>query len=275
MTCAEYKELAAAYALGALEPDERDAFRRHLGEPRHEGCAEALAQARLAAEAIAASLDPVQPPPDMWSRIEAGLGEERRATASPERGRSRVVGWLLAAAMLLVILWLGWSRRQVQGSLEQAEKERGAAAEKLAQADTVRARCESDLKQAERELVERTEAVALLGLPSTKLVQLGPQVPAPGPRAVAIVNLDQKRGVLVADGLARKADGDYELWVIKGSEKKAAGLLRGTDGRPLYARIDPALLAGGADALAVTFEPPGGGSSPRGPIVILGALPKT
>jgi anti-sigma-K factor RskA len=138
----------------------------------------------------------------------------------------------------------------------------------------VRTRCESDLKQAERELVERAEAVALLARGSTRVVQLGPQVPAPGPRAVAIVNLDEKRGVLVADGLAAKPGGDYELWVIKGGEKKAAGLLRGTPDRPLYARIDPELLAGGVDALAVTFEPPGGGKTPRGPIVIVGALPK-
>ncbi|MEW6268964.1 MAG: zf-HC2 domain-containing protein, partial [Thermodesulfobacteriota bacterium] len=40
MNCAEFKENAAAYALGALTPDERAALEAHLAEPiAHAGCA--------------------------------------------------------------------------------------------------------------------------------------------------------------------------------------------------------------------------------------------
>ena len=46
MTCVEFKEIAALFAAGALDPPERSAAEAHLGEPTHEGCFEVLRGAR-------------------------------------------------------------------------------------------------------------------------------------------------------------------------------------------------------------------------------------
>jgi anti-sigma-K factor RskA len=55
----------------------------------------------------------------------------------------------------------------------------------------------------------------------------------------------------------------------------AAGLLHGDSTGALVARVDAKLLASGApDAFAVTLEPTGGGSSPRGPVLLVGAISK-
>ena len=118
----------------------------------------------------------------------------------------------------------------------------------------------------------KNEAVALLEHASTRVVALSAQ----GGRAhggSAIVNLAQRRVVIVATGLTVEAGKDYELWVIRGQDKLAAGLLHGGERGQAIARVDPALLGDGADALAITLEPAGGGPVPQGPVVLLGLVP--
>ncbi len=53
MTCAEFKELCGAYALGAVDEHERIACDAHLAAPAHEGCYELLAATHTTVNAIA------------------------------------------------------------------------------------------------------------------------------------------------------------------------------------------------------------------------------
>src|SRR5581483_11762049 len=100
MTCAEFKELAAAYALGALTPEERAAADAHLAgaEPNeHAGCFEALAEASETANALALSLAPVKPRADLWKAIEAETAAAGGAAEpAPRRARGSILPWLLA-----------------------------------------------------------------------------------------------------------------------------------------------------------------------------------
>jgi anti-sigma-K factor RskA len=78
--------------------------------------------------------------------------------------------------------------------------------------------------------------------------------------------------------VALPADRVLELWAVPpegGGAPRSLGLLR-ADGVTVLARdrLPPALLRGGAAALAVSVEPPGGSptGTPTGPVVYAGAL---
>src|SRR5262245_31795476 len=96
MTCAEFHELAAAYALGALEPEEQRLCDLHLEASEHEGCRERVAEARRTVAAMGESIAPVRPREAVWKQIEAGLAPAERPAAS-SRG-ARVAAWVFAVA---------------------------------------------------------------------------------------------------------------------------------------------------------------------------------
>jgi hypothetical protein len=111
MTCDEFKELAAAYALVALDEQERSACAHHLatGAP-HRGCREALAAAELVAARLGAALIPQRPSPQVWRSIAARLHDERGAApladdVARRRGLYHLCGWLVAAALVGVYLY--------------------------------------------------------------------------------------------------------------------------------------------------------------------------
>jgi anti-sigma-K factor RskA len=110
MTCDEFKEMAPAYVLVALDEDERSACAQHLatGFP-HRGCREAVAAAELVAAQLGAALIPQRPSPQVWRSIAARLHEDRGNSPVPEEARRRslyhLCGWLVAAALVGVYLY--------------------------------------------------------------------------------------------------------------------------------------------------------------------------
>lgn len=78
---------AAAYALGALEPAEADAFRRHLSECVV--CRDELAAFRVAVEALPLSAPQYEPPPGLRRRVLATVREDAKAAQAPARRRPR------------------------------------------------------------------------------------------------------------------------------------------------------------------------------------------
>jgi anti-sigma-K factor RskA len=258
MTCAEFQELAAAMALGALDDDERAACEAHLRAGPHAGCHDALARAEATVARLGDALPPVAPPAALWDAIAAGV--------TPPRRRARRVplwaaasGWVVAAAAAAALL--------VPGGESPRARDQAIATRALLD------RCAGELETLRAEQAAQREAVALVDLPGTEIVALAPQGPA-AQRATAIVNRGAGRAVVVGHGLVPQAGKDYELWVIRGDAKLAAGLLRAGSAGSLVAVVDPALLAGGVDAFAITLEPEGGSDSPRGPILLVGAVGK-
>ena len=111
MSCDEFKEMAAAYALVALDEPERAACAHHLstGAP-HRGCREAVAGAELVAARLGAALIPQRPSPQVWRAIAARLHEDRGAQPLSDdparrRGLYHLCGWLVAAAVVGVYLY--------------------------------------------------------------------------------------------------------------------------------------------------------------------------
>ena len=74
LTCAQFLDLADAYALGTLEELERHACARHLARPvHHHGCREALTLAQGVVDSLAAVVPGSMAPVGLWQAIEARL----------------------------------------------------------------------------------------------------------------------------------------------------------------------------------------------------------
>ena len=111
---ADWVDSAGAYVLGALPPEELEAFRAHLG-----GCAEcrrAVEELQAAADALPVGVQQVAPPPALKGRIMAVVEAEAELLAAagagadraPERPRRARRAWwarpgfALAAVVLLL-----------------------------------------------------------------------------------------------------------------------------------------------------------------------------
>jgi anti-sigma-K factor RskA len=279
VTCREFHEAVGAFALGALDPAESAACEAHLAAATHDGCREAYADAMRVTGKLGASLPPVRPPRHVWTDLEGQLVATAKGERHAGQGQAlRALPWGFAVAAACALFWMNGRRTELEGRLALEEQARQSAHAQavadLEHAAAAEKTCEQDLGVARSALAGRSEAMALLELPSTKFVHLGAQKGTAAARATALVNLERRSAVLVAAGLAPQAGKDYELWVIKGTEKRPAGLLHADAHGVTTVAIEPHVLERGADALAITLEPQGGGPVPRGPIVLVGAMPK-
>jgi anti-sigma-K factor RskA len=283
VNCLEFKESAAAYAIGALDPPEREEFEQHLAEPReHDGCEVALQRATNAASLLAASLPPERPGPNVWTRIERAITAEATARAAqaprPAEARRRArawwreaAGWSLAAAAAAVAFVTSVEWRHSQQRFAEATRD----LRRYEDTDLQKQACLNELANARMALRQKAQAISLIEDPTTRLVQLAAQGNVPY-RASAIVNPEKGRAMLLSSALPPQPGKDYQLWVIRGDEKVSAGVLHSTEGGATIATIEPEVLGKGApDAFAVTIEPEGGRPQPTGPIVLVGALPRT
>jgi anti-sigma-K factor RskA len=289
VTPERFKDLVQLYALGALDAAERAEVETFLASPACDAaCQRALAEAMATAHLLTRELPPVPPSAEVWQKIEARLDlAKTRDQAVPIEARRRsrlatavaVAGWVAAAALLL--LWLR-ERSQV-GQLAT----RTLAAEKRVrtfegqiqdvEGRTVTAHRERDaclrrLETLETGIEHRDAAIALLELPGTQLFALKPE-PGEKTQANAIVHTGLKRAYIAATGLTPQAGKDYELWVVRGKQVLAAGLVKSdAQGRALV-RVDYEPLTGELpEKLIVTLEPAGGGPVARGPAVLSGTL---
>ncbi len=88
----EIHDLAAAYALDALDPEDRWTYERHLDTC--DRCREEVPALREIATNLAYGAEGPEPPPDLRERIlSAARGEPRSATVRPLRRR----GWVFPA----------------------------------------------------------------------------------------------------------------------------------------------------------------------------------
>lgn len=253
MNCAEFKELAAVYALGAIDPAERAAADAHLAEPRHEGCPEALREALAGMQALAESLPPIAGGERVWRGIEARIAERPPV----RKWRERAAWAVAAAALILAALFIGRERRRHEAALA------GLANDKQ--------ECLRDLQSLRDDGEAQRAAIALLMAPHSLVVTLSP--PSGTPLARAVVDRATSRAMVLSGALAARADRDYQVWIIRGSAPPVpVGLLRAAAAGMLASLS----IGEGTDAIALSLEPKGG--SPNGrptEVLAVGALPKS
>jgi anti-sigma-K factor RskA len=290
-----FAELASAYALGALDGDDRVRFEAHLSA----GCPPCEAALRDYAEVLGGlgtDVTPVAPPPAvrarLLERVAADAGPARRepvsqaappaspappaAPAPPARpavvrpapparpaapARSGL-GWPLAwaatvAAAAAVVFYL-WT---TVGDL------RREMAVREAQLAALRVR----LAALAGETARQQEQLALLRAPETHVVALAGQPASPEAHGRMWWNGQSRRGLFVTSGLPpAPADKTYQLWVISEGKPISAGVFAVDAAGTGVLPVGPIAGAVRADAFAVTLEPAGGLPAPSGSMYLVG-----
>jgi len=182
MTCEEFKDMAPAHALAVLDDAERTACTRHLAQSGpHRGCPQAIEEARYVTASLSAAVPARVPSPRVWRAIEARIADIPPRAIDRRRRVRELGGWLVAAAVTGFYLCStppDMSRRAVSRDAGHA---------------TVR------------------EAIGLMTAPGTRVVPFSARKAGAG-RATLIVNLAQRRALLLADQIPPEAAQQLRLW---------------------------------------------------------------
>jgi hypothetical protein len=294
LTCAEVRELAAAYVLDGLEPSVAAAVCEHLAG--HATSHPEFAELGSVAPALAYLSDPVSPPAALKERILAAAAataqeppvHERaargaaayEATARPVPARAGVAPDHGPREVQPTRPQLGWREAITAGRFGIARWAFAAAAivaiGALVFAD---ASLQRDVSNAREFGDQLHRAVALAAAPGSRIAVIGPSggtsgsagsgIPA-GPNGLAVIPASGP-GVLVMQGLGA-TDGSqvYEAWSIVGSGAPLPIGSFGVGGDGLGWLTELAVPSGGDVVVALTREPGPGATTPTLPIVAMG-----
>jgi anti-sigma-K factor RskA len=243
----EIRDLAAMYALGGLDGEDRARFEALLRSADPDAAA-ALADFESALAGLATESAETPPP-----AVRAALMERIAAEAPPgvvaRPLRSRRALWpvvwgaVMAAGLAAVAVGLS-----VSASYEK----------RLA----VLARESAALKA---DISREQQIIAMLRDPATQIVSLSGLQPAPSARARMIWN-EQAGGLLIAAGMPPTPAGKtYQLWAIVGKNPPVSAGVFSVDTKGAGSlRVAPLSGVGKVDVFAVTLEPAGGLPAPSG-----------
>lgn len=260
----EYKMMLPLQALSSLDGEEAQALEGHLA-----WCPECRAELdawRGSASALAYVADPVEPAPEVRSRILESVRAEAREPApknvvpfnrgvGPPVSRQSSLAWMLPIAAVIVLgLIVG-----IATLWGQNRKANAAIAGLKKQLDETNARLNNE-----------QAALQVLLAPGARMAELNGTVESPGAHAMVAVDSKTRRAVFMVQGLPQAPAGKaYQLWFIAGA-KPMPGKVFKTDAAGSAMMMDDhmsseALAAG---TFAVTLEPQGGVQAPTGPMYL-------
>ncbi|MFZ3266992.1 MAG: anti-sigma factor [Terriglobales bacterium] len=254
----QFAEDLGLYAMGSLEGEERVALEKHLEECA--SCRRELELVRGDLGLLALTASGPKPPARSRQRLMSAIAREPRlpvAVASPPPPRRSwwgSLGWIAAAALVLLAIGLLRQNSSLQRDLASLNARFGDQASRLQQAN---------------------EIVATLVDPEAKKVELVAAGAKPQPRGKAIYQRRNHSLIFFASDLPQlPAEKIYELWLFpaSGGAPIAAGLFK-PDAHGSATVVNPPLPEGvEAKNFAVTLEPESGShEAPRGTAVIVGA----
>lgn len=183
----EIRELLGAYALDAVDADERRALEHHLTT-----CDACTREVSEHCEVVAGLAPDVDVAPSLWEGIERSMSPRPEEEAS-RRPRRRVAAALSAAAVA-ALAFLGWKVMDLDARLDRAGGEGVVAAANA----------------------------ALTNPEADRLVLRSPK----STLAVDVVILPDGTGYLVQDNLDPLPEGrTYQLWAMLGEQPISAGTL--------------------------------------------------
>jgi anti-sigma-K factor RskA len=255
----ELRELAAGYALGSLDGEDRARFEALL----RAGDRDARRELRQFEETLTrvAAERPEAPPPSVKAALLARVAAAPREAAAdggrvlpmPSRPRRRIWTAVLAGAMAAgiaaIAVGLAVSTRY-ERRLEALGQE--AAALKA-------------------ELERQASVLVILRDPATQVVALNGLAPSPTAKARMMWH-EKAGGILVATGLPPAPEGKaYQLWAIAGqSAPVPAGVFTVDAGGTGSLRVPPLPGVTRVDVFAVTLEPAAGVPAPTGLMFLAG-----
>ena len=228
-------ELTAAYALDALDPDERRAYEAHLATCPQ--CQQELATFWETTEALAVGASGSAPSAALRDRILADVrAEPPQNVVGLESRRRRSAPALVAVAAVAAVVALGigiWAT-----SLSNELDETRAALER-----------------------ERT-AVAIVADPGSRTVDL-----ASGSGRLVVAQ-DGRAALVLSDLEPAPSGRTYQAWIIEDDTPVSAGTFPGENG------LDVVLVEGDVgqgEVVAVTVEQAGGAETPTLPPIVASA----
>ena len=234
MRCEELRDMYELYALGVLDPEERQEIDEHLGR-KCDVCTPAVKRAAAINAAILSFVPDVAPPRGLRGRVIASVGG----------GAKRFSWWpvwaMATAGLAVAAMTFYFEQRDIGTQLAQAKQQLGDK--------TV-------------EATRASQILEFLNQPETKAVGFSGTEAEP-PKGNFFVNA--RSGVLlIATNLPKlEAGKTYEMWVIpKGKNPVPAGLFRSDErGTATHLQAGPVDVASLA-AVAVTLEPESGSAQP-------------
>lgn len=259
MSAAEHdsvRDLAAAYALGALSPEESREFEAYLAsspEAQRE-----VAEYRDVAALLALAGPEAAPSEGLRDQVLGGVS--RQKTVSIPR-RNNPMAWGALAASLLAVVGLGLTLMSTRRQLADVRGRLDSTAQQLVLTDSM--------------LVARDSTLFRIFEPGVELFQLTASGD-PDPNIQLFWDRNLNRAILHGSRIRQLDPGKaYQLWFIK-------------DGTPLpsvtfkpeptgHVKVEPIEVPSGTgiSAAAVTIEPEAGSKQPTMPIVMVGSLKKS
>jgi anti-sigma-K factor RskA len=246
MTEERWNELAAAYALGALDADEKAAFEARLADDAD--LRSRVAEYESTLRQVAENLPGSGPPAELKSRMLA-RAREARPPSTPDIGRptrAPLLPWALLAASIVGLAWAGVENRSLNERVAALSDELGEIGSTLAGAQTELARLDS-LSQVLSGADVRLATLTGEAAPALRLVWNG-----------------ERRLLLVAATNLPVPDAGrtYQLWGIRGDEAPVSlgTFVTGPEGTALVTLAPD--VATDFDVSAVTEEPAGGSPQP-------------
>ncbi len=264
------EDLIPAYALGALEADERQTLESHADQ-----CAYCNALLRHHLEAVgmlAAAVPTATPPVELRERILSEADSYVAHTLSlgvpTDAGpimRSRLARWavpVFSAAAGISVLFLGVLLGLVlnlQGEVQDLNKERAKEVE--------------DLNEQRASLISMIDAERTLSyvtaIPGTETMMLENTGTTMSARGMLILPVDHSWGYLVSQGMEpmRETMG-YQVWFIKNGDRISGGIFTvdETGHGQIYFRFPSDYRE--LTQLGITMEPKDGSPEPTSPAIL-------
>jgi anti-sigma-K factor RskA len=257
----QFRELIEAYALGALDPQERASLEAHLASGCTD-CAKSLGEARWLVSQLAYLAPEAQPSDMLRGRLLQTVRAETRA-AKPSKSSSAIPFWMwgAVAALLLFTLYTAWDTIQLNKQIAETNAQAQAEIAK-------RHELEEQFAIAQREAIILTD-------PRSVKIPLGTE-------NKEMPNLDAtwhaKLGIVVS-GLnvpAPSGTRTLQLWLIPktkdGKPIPSLTLRPDADGKFVLLVANPPDAMDATKALAITEEPAGGSQAPTTKPIWVGAI---
>jgi anti-sigma-K factor RskA len=273
------REALCLYALGEVTAEEAMALEKTLaGDP------ESMTELRELTETVhrLASLAPATaPPPAVFDAIVAKIEEEKAGRVVPRPGPAPAwkptPSWLrtlpllaasLAATAVVVVLWF----REHDANVRNAAVLDSTRAQLAVEVRDRRA-VEGQLSAIRSELETSQDLFRMLQSTDLKVALLGPKTADVAGVVRVLWRPQESTWMVLGSGLARPPqDRDLQLWGLKDGHPIAAPILPIAPDGTLRRRITLTPELAGSEAAAITVEPRGGGTTPRGPMVFFGTL---
>ena len=239
--CEQLKEYYEAYALGALEGEERAALDAHL-ERRCPVCTAELERARWLVAQLAYLAPEAEPPAALRRKVLAGAGTTK---PSERRGWIPVWAWVGAAALVLFALISIFEMRRYQADLASLQDEIRAARSRTLELES------------ERQLYQRVLAIRTAS--GTREIDLKPSGKSALPEVRAFWHAEMGLVLTGNKVPSPTPNRTFQLWVVpKKGLPLSAGIFHPDAAGTVLLVATPSATLADAAALAVSEEPAGG-----------------